>query len=61
MRRYVKWKRVAEATLKWVVSIKACPSRECHPDSQNIHFDVAKIQNISESSKYFGNFFASCI
>ena len=27
------------------------------PDSQNIHFDIAKIDNISETSKYFDFFF----
>ena len=43
--------------IHWAVSVKAYPSRETYPDSQNFCFDGAKIWNLSISSKYFGTFF----
>ena len=37
------------------MSIKSCPSREYHPDSQNFHSDAAKIDIIIETSKFWSS------
>ena len=53
----MKNKSHPKVTFKWSSVDQVLLPRGNLPDSQNIHFDVAKIRTISEISKFSGIFF----